>query len=39
MFTIYSRCAHSLSFATVEAEEISGSRPAEVLNLGMASNL
>ncbi|KAG5028010.1 hypothetical protein JHK87_011524 [Glycine soja] len=29
----FSRCAHSLSFATVEAEEISGSRPAEVLNL------
>ncbi|XP_020226984.1 probable aldehyde dehydrogenase isoform X2 [Cajanus cajan] len=29
----FSRCVHSLPFATVEAEEISGSRPAEVLNL------
>ncbi|KAG4932761.1 hypothetical protein JHK87_046763 [Glycine soja] len=29
----FSRCAHSLSFATVEAEEVSVSRPAEVLNL------
>ncbi|RZB56131.1 Delta-1-pyrroline-5-carboxylate dehydrogenase 12A1, mitochondrial [Glycine soja] len=29
----FSRCAHSLSFATVEAEEVSGSRPAEVLHL------
>ncbi|XP_020226983.1 probable aldehyde dehydrogenase isoform X1 [Cajanus cajan] len=32
-FTFSSRCVHSLPFATVEAEEISGSRPAEVLNL------
>ncbi|KAK7265774.1 hypothetical protein RJT34_33397 [Clitoria ternatea] len=29
----FSRCVHSLPFATVGAEEISGSRPAEVLNL------
>ncbi|XP_029129243.1 probable aldehyde dehydrogenase [Cajanus cajan] len=29
----FSRFAHSLSFATIEAEEISGSKPAEVLNL------
>ncbi|KAG5097219.1 hypothetical protein AAZX31_17G095100 [Glycine max] len=29
----FSRYAHSLPFATVEAEEISGSRAAEVLNL------
>ncbi|XP_057417420.1 probable aldehyde dehydrogenase [Lotus japonicus] len=29
----FSRYAHSLQFATVEAEEVSGSRPAEVLNL------
>ncbi|KAL2321949.1 hypothetical protein Fmac_026328 [Flemingia macrophylla] len=29
----FSRCAHLLSFATIEAEEISGSKPAEVLNL------
>ncbi|XP_027331583.1 probable aldehyde dehydrogenase isoform X2 [Abrus precatorius] len=29
----FSRCVHSLPFATVEAEEISGSKPAEVLNL------
>ncbi|QHO51658.1 Delta-1-pyrroline-5-carboxylate dehydrogenase 12A1 [Arachis hypogaea] len=28
-----SRSGHALSYATVEAEEISGSRPAEVLNL------
>ncbi|TKY55115.1 Delta-1-pyrroline-5-carboxylate dehydrogenase 12A1 [Spatholobus suberectus] len=27
------KCIHSLPFATVEAEEISGSRPAEILNL------
>ncbi|KHN18531.1 Putative aldehyde dehydrogenase [Glycine soja] len=32
-FAFSSRCAHSLSFATVEAEEVSGSRPAEVLHL------
>ncbi|QCD80888.1 probable aldehyde dehydrogenase [Vigna unguiculata] len=29
----FPRCVHSLQFATVEAEEISGSKPAEVLNL------
>ncbi|XP_068464680.1 delta-1-pyrroline-5-carboxylate dehydrogenase 12A1, mitochondrial isoform X2 [Phaseolus vulgaris] len=29
----FSRCVHSLQFATVEAEEVSGSKPAEVLNL------
>nr|AFK43124.1 unknown [Lotus japonicus] len=29
----FSRYAHSLQFATVEAEEVSGSRPAEVSNL------
>lgn len=28
------RCVHSIPFATVEAEEISGSLPAEVHNLG-----
>ncbi|KAK7388967.1 hypothetical protein VNO78_23798 [Psophocarpus tetragonolobus] len=32
-FCYSSRCVHSLPFATVEAEEISGSRPAEVFNL------
>ncbi|XP_027331582.1 probable aldehyde dehydrogenase isoform X1 [Abrus precatorius] len=32
-FNFSSRCVHSLPFATVEAEEISGSKPAEVLNL------
>ncbi|KAL8457935.1 hypothetical protein ACS0TY_035697 [Phlomoides rotata] len=29
----FSRYVHSLSFATVKAEEVSGSQPAEVLNL------
>lgn len=29
------RFVHSLPFATVKAEEVSGSHPAEVLNLGM----
>lgn len=29
------RFVHSLPFATVKAEEVSGSQPAEVLNLGM----
>ncbi|CAJ1944045.1 unnamed protein product [Sphenostylis stenocarpa] len=33
IFIICSRCVHSLQFATVDAEEVSGSRPAEVLNL------
>ncbi|ESW27325.1 hypothetical protein PHAVU_003G192100 [Phaseolus vulgaris] len=32
-FSFSSRCVHSLQFATVEAEEVSGSKPAEVLNL------
>ncbi|KAK7347257.1 hypothetical protein VNO80_21785 [Phaseolus coccineus] len=32
-FCFSSRCVHSLQFATVEAEEVSGSKPAEVLNL------
>ncbi|KAL9326432.1 hypothetical protein ACSQ67_007077 [Phaseolus vulgaris] len=32
-FSFFSRCVHSLQFATVEAEEVSGSKPAEVLNL------
>lgn len=31
----YDRSAHSLPFATVEPEEISGSLPAEVHNIGM----
>ena len=30
----YDRSAHSLPFATVEPEEISGSLPAEVHNIG-----
>lgn len=30
----YARSVHSLPFATVEAEGISGSQPAEVQNLG-----
>ncbi|XP_043805985.1 probable aldehyde dehydrogenase isoform X1 [Manihot esculenta] len=32
-FTLSSRSVHSLPFATVEVEEISGSQPAEVQNL------
>ena len=31
----YGRSIHGVPFATVEVEEISGSQPAEVLNLGM----
>lgn len=33
------RYAHNLPFATIEVEEISGSQPAEVQNLGMYMNL
>ena len=33
------RSIHNLPFATIEVEEISGSQPAEVQNLGRYVNL
>ena len=39
LFCVCDRYAHNLPFATIEVEEISGSQPAEVQNLGTYMNL